>query len=289
MPESSSPQSLFPPSTARRRLQLLLCLPLAVVIGSAVVDYALHAAEESGAKKTAKPAGESKPLVTPPKWPKDHPLPEVASNCARCHLTAGRELTAAVVDFAHSVHDLNGLTCYDCHGGNPHDDVSAHEPEHGFIGTKLSAHLKKCSECHDEQAQQLASGPHHWDFSKKINTNYPSCVDCHGNHDISNPPEDFKLKAVCLDCHETFDKDQPQLASIVDKNDALWQTLHKVRLANRGAGGKAPDKLQPEIDRLRHETMLIVHGSKEVSAEVAGKLNGEVEALRAKLEASLKK
>ncbi len=159
----------------------------------------------------------------------------------------------------------------------------------GFIGTKLSAHLKKCSECHDEQAEQLASGPHHWDFSKKINTNYPSCVDCHGNHDISNPPEDFKLKAVCLDCHETFDQDQPHLASIVDKNDALWQTLHKIRLANRGAGGAAPEKLQPEIDRLRHETMLLIHGSKEVSAEAANKLNGEVEALRVKLEASLQK
>lgn len=262
--------------------------PLILLVGGAVVDYALHAAEEEGVKKAARPASEDKPLVAPANWPKDHPLPAVASNCVRCHLTAGRELTAVVADFAHSVHDNNGLTCYDCHGGNPHDDVSAHEPEHGFIGTKLSAHLKTCSECHDEQAEQLAGGPHHWDFSKKINTNYPSCVDCHGNHDVSNPPEDFRLKAVCLDCHETFVEDWPQLASVIDHNDALWQTLHKVRLANRDRQGAAPEKLQPEIDRVRHATMLLVHGSKEISAESAGKLNGEADALRGKLEASLK-
>lgn len=275
--------------SARHQLPRLLGALLALVVCGALAEYVLHAAEEEGVKTQKRPASESKPLVAPANWPKDHPLPEVASNCARCHLTAGRELTAVVVDFAHSVHDLNGLTCYDCHGGNPDDDVSAHEPEHGFIGTKLSAHLKKCTECHEEQAEQLASGPHHWDFSKRINTNYPSCVDCHGNHDVSNPPADFKLKLVCLDCHESFDEDWPHLATVIDKNDALWQTLRQVRLANRGAGGAAPAELQPEIDRLRHETMRIVHGSKEVSAEAAEKLNSDVEALRGKLEASLKK
>jgi formate-dependent nitrite reductase cytochrome c552 subunit len=261
---------------------------LALAIGAALADYALHAAEDAPAKKQSVPAKNEKPLVAPPKWPADQPLPTVASNCARCHLTAGRELTAAVANLAHSVHDLNGLTCYDCHGGNPHDDVSAHEPEHGFIGTKLSAHLKTCSECHDEPATELAAGPHHWDFSKKINTNYPTCIDCHGNHDISNPPEDFRLKAVCLDCHESLVEDWPNLASVVDENDALWQALHKIRIKNRANLGAAPEPLQPEVDRLRHETMLLMHGSKEISAETAAKLNGQVKALRGKLETSLK-
>jgi hypothetical protein len=264
-------------------------LPLVLVIVVALVDYALHAAEDAPAKKPAAAnEKEEKPLVAPPKWPAEQPLPIVASNCARCHLTAGRELTAVVADFAHSVHDLNELTCYDCHGGNPHDDVSAHEPEHGFIGTKLSAHLKKCTECHDEPAEELASGPHHWDFSKRINTNYPSCVDCHGNHDISNPPEDFRLKAVCLDCHESLVEDWPHISSVIDENDALWQVLHKIRIKNRTDKGAVPEALQPEVDRLRHKTMHMVHKSKEISAEDAAKLNGQVKELRGKLEASLK-
>src|SRR5438105_4175802 len=39
-----------------------------------------------------------KELVKPKDWPAGHPLPLVGSNCAACHLTAGRELTAAVVN-----------------------------------------------------------------------------------------------------------------------------------------------------------------------------------------------
>lgn len=282
--------SISSPHGRRRQLwQLAWCLPLALLLTASLADYALRAGEDEPAKNSAtRSASEDEPLVAPANWPKDHPLPSVASNCARCHMTAGRELTGAVINFAHSVHDLNGLTCYDCHGGNSKDDVSAHEEQFGFIGTKLSTHLQKCSECHDEAAEQLAGGPHHWDFSKRINTNYPSCVDCHGNHDISNPPADFSLKNVCLDCHEELEKEAPHLASVVDRNDALWQTIHKIRLQNRAQNGAVPDALQPEVDRLRHETMLLIHGSTEISAESAKKLNGEVDSLRGKLEASLK-
>ncbi len=128
----------------------------------------------------------AKKLVKPPNWPADHPLPLVGSNCAACHLTAGRELTAAVVNFVRSVHDLQEMTCYDCHGGNAVDDVKAHYEDFGFIGTKKSAHIATCSECHSEAAEALAAGPHHWDFSERINTEYPMCFDCHGNHDIGN-------------------------------------------------------------------------------------------------------
>ena len=55
-------------------------------------------------------------------WKAGEPVPNVKSNCVRCHLTAGRELTAPVQDFARSVHDLQGMTCSDCHGGNREND-----------------------------------------------------------------------------------------------------------------------------------------------------------------------
>ena len=98
-----------------------------------------QAAEEKGpAKDSAEKPAPCK-LVAPKNWPAGHPLPTVASNCAACHLTAGRELTAAVEHFVRSVHDLNALTCYDCHGGNREDDARAHEEDFDFIGTKISA------------------------------------------------------------------------------------------------------------------------------------------------------
>src|SRR5208337_2615168 len=84
------------------------------------------------------PAVQNQPLKLPAWWKKGDPLPIEKSNCVRCHLTAGRELTIPVRDFARSIHDLAKLTCNKCHGGDTKNDATAHEAEHGFIGTKLS-------------------------------------------------------------------------------------------------------------------------------------------------------
>jgi hypothetical protein len=270
-------------------------LAVVVVASLATADYWLRAEDSSSrsSKRTEKKAPpkrvESEPLKVPPNWPANHPLPQVATNCVRCHLTAGRELTAAARDFAHSVHDLNQMSCSDCHGGNTEDDVKAHEDEFGFIGTKLSAHIKKCGECHAEEAETIASGPHHWDFSKRINTKYPMCIDCHGNHDIGNPPADFKLADVCADCHRNFQQKFPQIAAIVAQEDQLWQTIVALREAKLGATTKrVPDELEPDVAAVRHDAMQAFHASKELSPEQAKDLAARMATLRSKLQNWLK-
>lgn len=224
------------------------------------------------------------PLVAPRGWPPGHPLPTVRSNCVKCHLKAGRALTLAVRDFSHSVHDLNGLTCFDCHGGNPEDDASAHEAEFDFIGTKLSAHLKQCSSCHEEQAEHLASGPHHWDFSKRINTKYPMCIDCHGNHDVGNPPEDFTLITVCQDCHEDLDQEYPAFAQVVAQNDALWSVLSQVRQRCLHQPDPVPEQFQAEIDSVRSETMRCLHEVGKLSDDDASALVQRTQSLQQQLQ-----
>ncbi len=244
-------------------------------------------AGEAKAPAKAKPEGEPvrKQLAAPKNWPAGHPLPTVGSNCVACHLTAGRELTAAVKNFVRSVHDINEMTCYDCHGGNSRDDVKAHEGEFGFIGTKKSAHIQGCSECHGDEAEILASGPHHWDFSTRINTEYPLCFDCHGNHDIGNPPADFKLAAMCGDCHDKPEKDFPNLAAMVKENDKLWDTLRKVHKKNIAkTENPVPEAFRKDVDSLRTDTMRIIHSAKEVSPAAASSLNDRAENLRLGLE-----
>lgn len=243
------------------------------------------AAAEGDSKKEAAPRGAPlkpavKKLVRPKNWPADHPLPLVGSNCAACHLTAGRELTAAVVNFVRSAHDFQEMTCYDCHGGNSVDDVKAHEEAFGFIGTKKSTHIQGCSDCHTEAAEALAAGPHHWDFSKRINTQYPLCFDCHGNHDIGNPPADFKLEAMCGDCHEKMDDEFPNLISVVRQNDRLWETMGHVRRKRIADKTPLPEQFADAVASLRNETMMLVHTSREIPAEEAKQLNKGVEALR---------
>jgi hypothetical protein len=273
---------------AARRYAAILLTPLALI---AVATLALHA-DEPKSPKAAEKAAEAKPaprkLVAPKGWPEGHPLPVVGSNCVACHLTAGRELTDAVKHFVRSAHDLQELTCYDCHGGNREVDAKAHEEEFHFIGTKLSAHLKACSECHSNEAEQLAAGLHHWDFSKRINTKFPTCVDCHGNHDVGNPPAEFKLTDMCLDCHHALDKDFPQVASIVRRNDQLTDVLRKVRTKNIAEKDPIPEAFRKDLSKLRTDTMQLIHSSKEVPAEQAKDLNGRSDKVRTGLEDWLK-
>jgi hypothetical protein len=240
------------------------------------------------ARPRALPA-DDKPLKLPEGWKPSDPLPLEKSNCVRCHLTAGRELTAPVRDFARSVHDRARLSCNDCHGGNTEEDSTAHEKEHGFIGTKLSAHMAACAECHPREQQTFGKGKHYWDLSKRINRDYPVCVDCHGNHDIGRPPAEFALTTVCTDCHKQFAKDMPATAAAVAENDRLWQVLRKVHARNAQAEDPTPAAFRDELDRVRATTARLLHRARPLTEQEAKDLNERSRRLREGLEAWLKK
>jgi hypothetical protein len=274
-------RELLPSSSLRRQIALFAGTFCAAGL---VAAAGRTAAEEADAKKApaGRPEGQPavKKLVKPENWPQDHPLPLVGSNCASCHLTAGRELTAAVVNFVRSAHDFQEMTCYDCHGGNSVDDVKAHYEDFGFIGTKKSAHIATCSECHAEEAELLAAGPHHWDFSKRINTEFPMCFDCHGNHDIGNVPEDFSLVAWCSECHDEPEKEFPNLLAVATENDRLWKTMGQVRRKRVNEAQPLPAEFQDDVASLRRATMELVHTSKEITPDQARAVNKQAESLR---------
>ncbi|MBX3414028.1 MAG: cytochrome c3 family protein [Pirellulales bacterium] len=278
---------LFPMVTRPANLLPLLAL----VCGLAWADFALRAADPTKDKGKPSPpsSDDAAELTLPDFWPEGHPLPQVKSNCVKCHLNAGRELTVPLVHFAHSVHDLNQMSCHDCHGGNTVDDAKAHEEDFGFIGTKLSAHIARCAECHEEQADVLAAGPHHWDWSKRINIDYPMCFDCHGNHDVGNAAADFKLKEICLDCHENLDQDYPHVASFVTQNDELAETLAQVREKHAQADELLPEKFADEVGSLREATMRVLHAARELTADEAQQLGERAAQTRERLETWLKK
>ncbi len=230
------------------------------------------------------PPAKDKPLKLPDWWKADDPLPIEKSNCVRCHLTAGRELTVPVRDFARSVHDRARLSCNDCHGGNTEEDSTAHEPEHHFIGTKLSAHMTACAECHPRQGGEFRKGKHYWDLTKSINRKYPVCIDCHGNHDVGKPPADFSLTNVCTDCHKQFATEQPHAAAVVAENDRLWQILRKVHAKNKKADDPTPAAFREELDRVRATTARLMHRAAPIKAQEAQAVNDRAKRLREGLE-----
>ncbi len=156
---------------------------------------------------------------------------DTANGCLACH-AAQRE--AATV----GVHSQHGVTCVDCHGGNP--DVRSLPGAHQgrFIGSpnKVQTALL-CGSCHsnpnrmreyglptDELAQfrtsrhgQLLFGQH--------NTDAPTCTDCHGTH-IIYPPYDARsrvyptnIPGTCAHCHS----DRKLMAKYHLRTDQLQQ------------------------------------------------------------------
>jgi hypothetical protein len=227
------------------------------------------------------------PLKLPTGWSPHDPLPIEKSNCVRCHLTAGRELTAPVRDFARSAHDRAKISCNDCHGGNTEDDTKAHEHEFDFIGTKLSAHIAACADCHTDEAEAFRKGPHYWDLSKRINRDYPVCIDCHGNHDVGKPPAEFSLMNVCSDCHK-LNATSPEAAAVVAENDRLWKTLRDVPASNKTAADPTPVEFRRELVAVRRGTARLVHPAGQISKTQAESLNGRARRLRERLETWLK-
>jgi Cytochrome c3 len=271
-------------------LRLLASVALALPLIGMVLARPLWSRQpvELVAREDDKGKADTKALKLPAWWPANDPLPIAKTNCVRCHLTAGRELTVPLREFARSVHDLVKLSCNDCHGGDIKNDATAHDHDHGFIGTKLSAHMAACAGCHTNEARGLSKGKHYWDLSKGINKKYPVCVDCHGNHDIGKPPPEFSLTNVCTDCHKQFDKDYPQAAAVVSENDHLWKVLREVHAKTKNASDPTPAQFQREVDRVRATTARLMHRAAQVTPEEAHSLNERVHKLCAGMEAWLK-
>jgi hypothetical protein len=61
-----------------------------------------------------------------------------------------------------------------------------------------------CSKCHNEIYQKYRTSVHGAALTEEANTDVPTCIDCHGVHNIGNPTTAaFRLKSpeLCASCH----------------------------------------------------------------------------------------
>ena len=125
-------------------------------------------------------------------------------DCRACHedntlkSAEGRALFVDPAKFGASVHGQAGLECIDCHA-DLKDVKDFPHPE------KLKP--ADCAACHEGPARELETSSH-GRGRKGDAAAVPTCVDCHGAHDII-PPQDVhsavyatKVAAVCAKCHD---------------------------------------------------------------------------------------
>jgi Doubled CXXCH motif (Paired_CXXCH_1) len=147
---------------------------------------------------------------------------QTKDSCVTCHSSLDGVLAQPAKDFPSDVHHDAGLSCADCHGGNPNDDsMDAMSPGKGFRGAPAKAKIPEfCGRCHadgaymrrynpklrtDQLSQYLTSV--HGKRLKSGDTKVAACVDCHGVHNIlavsdsRAPVFPTNVATTCARCH----------------------------------------------------------------------------------------
>jgi cytochrome b subunit of formate dehydrogenase len=106
-------------------------------------------------------------------------------NCGNCHETP---------DFAGSIHGVVA-ECQSCH--ESHDIRSAKDPKSAVSRNNVSG---VCGKCHEEALTQLFSSAH-GSAPGTGKVRIPSCVTCHGAHNIVPGVNRKGQASLCLKCH----------------------------------------------------------------------------------------
>lgn len=196
-------------------------------------------------------------------------LPRTA--CVTCHSDAEffdtETITATVEGFADDVHAEVGLSCHDCHGGNPDmqhaEDMDASMDTgyaaNPYVGAPERADIPSfCAGCHSNPEYMKTFNPaarvdqereywtsHHGKALGSGNLRAATCIDCHGVHGIlraNNPTSSVyptRVAATCNTCHGDADRMRgvmlPDGSALPVDQHARWQqSVHARAMYDKG-------------------------------------------------------
>lgn len=140
----------------------------------------------------------------------DHAYADRPQSCRGCHATLGPEDAIKLTDGStisvyvdpdtveHSIHG-NELSCTDCHRtmrDYPHEPVAI--PNRKQYRLQMA---QTCNQCHYDYFSEVMESVH---FQKIAgdDLNAPTCVDCHGSHDVQDASEPrLAINEKCAECH----------------------------------------------------------------------------------------
>ncbi len=246
-------------------------LPLYIMLGTIVLLAVIQIVTGPRAKSRGKLVAVTRAtflalaLLTIAQFAFSAPAP---TSCTICHANAefvGEEGPAVVRDYAQDIHAERGLSCHDCHGGNPDpalaDDPAAMEPFGGkpFIGSPARGEIPGfCGSCHSSLEFMRRFNPsarvdqvdeywtsRHGQALRAGDENVATCLDCHGIHGIlraqnpASPVYPTRVAETCRSCHE----DTKRMAGYstvhgdpmpVDQYARWRRSVHAASLLDRG-------------------------------------------------------
>jgi predicted CXXCH cytochrome family protein len=123
--------------------------------------------------------------------------------CSSCHQDQYNKVLDSVHQQALAGGNFNAAVCTDCH--NPHQQKRLTDPKTGVLlpEARLSIPLT-CARCHSAIYDTYKKSVHGSALTNAGNLDVPTCIDCHGVHNIQNPTTArFRndVPQLCAKCH----------------------------------------------------------------------------------------
>ena len=159
--------------------------------------------------------------------------------CKQCHADQYNKILDSVHQKALASGNNNAAVCTDCH--NPHQQTRITDPQTKQILPAARQHIPQvCARCHSAIYNQYKNSVHGTALTEG-NPDVPTCIDCHGVHNIQNPTTaSFRNSTpfLCAKCHTN--------PKIMDKYGISTQVLNTYVADFHGTTVKLFDETYPD-------------------------------------------
>jgi predicted CXXCH cytochrome family protein len=124
-------------------------------------------------------------------------------SCQKCHADQYTKTLDSVHQQALAAGNYNAAVCTDCH--NPHQQTRMTDKKTGALLPEARLQIPQtCARCHSTIYDTYKNSVHGAALTTQGNLDVPTCIDCHGVHNIQNPTTTrFRndIPQLCAKCH----------------------------------------------------------------------------------------
>ncbi|HEY6871934.1 MAG TPA: cytochrome C [Geobacteraceae bacterium] len=179
--------------------------------------------------------------------------PEGETVCIQCHGAQTGRLGAPVAAWRKSIHAANGISCHDCHGGDPTDMAMAMNPARGFLGAPKEGSIPGfCGRCHVGVKEDYLASAH----GRALGRGGPHCVTCHGNHAVQKAAPDLINRKDCTRCHD-YGRAEEIKSAVLDTDRNIAELTQSLTALHRT--GIVTKDMDDELFALRNRFHRLFH------------------------------
>jgi hypothetical protein len=134
--------------------------------------------------------------------PRDFSL-QLYPTCQQCHVEQYAKTLDSVHQRAFAAGNKDAAVCTDCH--NPHTQARLTDKNTGQLSANARVAIPQtCAQCHSTIYETYRQSVHGAALAEEGNQDVPTCIDCHGVHNIADPTTNtFRNSTpyLCAQCH----------------------------------------------------------------------------------------